>query len=207
MIGQNVASKSTPAVNVVFPNGGESLNGNSTTFRWEASDADGDSLTYVIQFSKDGGSTWRTLDLDWPEKTYEVTLDQLGETLTGRIRIMASDGFNVSTDDSDGTFITPNNAPSAFITTPSEGATYVGVEPIFFRATARDVEDGSLTGTALSWSSNLDGFLGNGESFFKRASELKEGEHTITLTARDKAGATVSRSVKITILRFPPNPW
>lgn len=65
--------------------------------------------------------------------------------------------------------------------------------PVSFAGTASDAEDGSLTGTALVWTSSLDGAIGTGTSFSKN--DLSIGVHTITLTATDSDGANGMASV------------
>ena len=198
------ASPNTPTVEVVFPNGGEVLSGNQVTLEWNASDLDGGPLTYLVQFSRDGGTTWETLATDLPNQTYDIPLAFLGETTQGLLRVMVSDGFNTSTDESDGTFITPNNPPDARILSPVDNTIFIGVQPIFFNARAFDREDGKLAGSSLMWTSSQDGFLGVGETFNLDATALSEGEHIIILTVTDAGGLTHVASVKISVFRLPP---
>lgn len=209
LLASTSASANPPTVQVVFPNGGESLAGNRATLEWIGNDPDGNSLTYLVEYSRDGGVTWETLVIDWPEQTYEIELESLAETREGLIRVMASDGFNAITDDSDGFFSTPNNAPIASIFSPIQGNLFIGVQQIFFEGVAIDSEDGQLSGTSLAWTSNLDGSLGNSENFNIEASKLSEGTHVITLTATDSGGLTDGASVVIDVFRlvsptYPP---
>lgn len=199
-IGQRVATKNAPTVKVSFPNGGEQLSDTAATVTWEANDADGDALTYLVEFSNDGGSTWKTLGLDVPDKSYEIDLTLLGKTPNALIRVTASDGFNTAMDESDGTFSTPNSSPAAFIDSPSDSDVFAGETPVIFSGTALDVEDGKLNGTSLSWTSNLNGFLGNGENLYlPDATQLKAGVHIITFIATDKDGVSARDSVKIIV--------
>ena len=64
------ASPNPPTVQVIFPNGGEGLTENQVTLQWNGDDPDGDTLSYVVQYSKDNGATWETLAVDWPNETY-----------------------------------------------------------------------------------------------------------------------------------------
>ena len=164
MIGDPLpVSPNAPAVTVVFPNGGESLSGDSTTIVWTANDPDPlDSLFFSVLFSPDGGTTWNTLITDYSETSLEIPLNALGETSTGLIRVQASDGFNTADDVSDGTFISPNNPPVVQIVSPVTGDFFVSVQPITFESTSSDTEDGSLQGSQLMWYSDKDGFIGQG---------------------------------------------
>jgi len=57
-LAQVSAGSRSPLVTVQSPNGGETLSGDSVTVRWAASDADGDSLAFSVEFSPDDGATW-----------------------------------------------------------------------------------------------------------------------------------------------------
>ncbi|MBT3958556.1 MAG: hypothetical protein HN645_01025 [Gemmatimonadales bacterium] len=65
-----------------------------------------------------------------------------------------------------------------------------------------DPEDGSLTGSALTWSSDIDGALGSGASV--STTSLSGGMHVITLTATDSHGAQANATTQIGIR--PPAP-
>ena len=200
------ASPNAPTVQVIFPNGGEGVSGIQTTLQWTGSDPDGDSLTYLVQFSADGGNTWKTLIADWPSQSYDVELSFLKETTNGLIRVVASDGFNTARDDSDGPFSTPNNPPQVSIVSPANNAVFVGTQSISFDGEAIDQEDGQLTNTSLEWRSDKDGILGIGENFTIKAADLSVGEHIITLTATDGGGVTATAAIKITVVRIAPPP-
>ena len=88
-------------------------------------------------------------------------------------------------------------SPTATITSPIDGNTYTEGDTIDFSGTGEDAEDGTLTGTSLVWTSDIDGEIGTGTSFTK--SDLLLGAHTITLTATDSDGATGSDSLSITV--------
>ncbi|MFC1975952.1 cohesin domain-containing protein, partial [Chloroflexota bacterium] len=96
-------SNSPPQVNVLFPNGGESLTGQQA-ITWEASDADGDPLTYDLLYSPDNGQTWSPLAVGVKQSTYTLYADQLAPTHDALIRVMAHDGFHTAIDESDAPF-------------------------------------------------------------------------------------------------------
>ena len=113
-------------------------------------------------------------------------------------------GCSSSSEDCSVTDTCPNTAPSASITSPANNSMFDEFVPVSFAGTASDAEDGSLTGTALVWSSSLDGAIGTGTSFNK--SDLSIGVHTITLTATDSDGASGTASVQLTIVVVPNQP-
>ena len=96
---------------------------------------------------------------------------------------------------------TPNQAPSAAISSPADGATATFGSTVSFQGSGNDPEDGSLTGAALVWTSNISGQIGTGASFTR--SDLAVGTHTITLTATDSQGATGSATRTITVNPAP----
>ncbi len=203
-IGSIDASDNAPTVEITFPNGGENLSDETVLLAWDAEDLDGDDLSFVVQFSPDGGSTWTTFATQWTETTYPVALRDLAQTSTGLIRVIASDGFNTAQDVSDGTFITPNNAPVISILRPQNNQVFIGVQQVFCEARADDVEDGRLSGSQLRWTSDRDGFLGTGERINFPASDLSEGPHVFTCQATDNLGAVEVASITCTILRVAP---
>lgn len=95
-----------------------------------------------------------------------------------------------------------NQPPSAAITSPSNGASFVQGASVAFAGTGTDPEDGTLSGSALAWTSNMDGAIGTGVSFAK--TNLSVGVHTITLTVTDANGVTASAVRTVTITTAPP---
>jgi PKD repeat protein len=92
--------------------------------------------------------------------------------------------------------------PQAVITSPSPGSSFLSGQLVAFVGQASDVEDGALIGSALAWSSSIDGDLGTGEQIER--SDLTVGSHTIRLVATDSDAMTDTSTVAITI-RAPDN--
>lgn len=193
------ASAATPVVQLLSPNGGEQLSDPTVLVSWSASDADLDPLTFVLQFSADGGTTWRTLETNWPGTSVEVDRDSLAGTLDGRFRVQASDGLRTASDESDADFEVVDNAPLALVTRPAHGALFGDGEALTLEAIAYDPEDGLLEGAALQWSSSLDGPLGSGSPLSLPVESLEEGLHTVTLTAEDSEGNVAQAVVQIRV--------
>ncbi len=116
-----------------------------------------------------------------------------------------------------------NNNPAAVIVNPPETCpetntlckTFAPGEFINFQGTATDIEDGNLSGKSLEWHSQIDGLLGTGESLNIKTDNvdalgnkpMTNGEHIITLEAKDDWGASGIDSVIINIgTNTPPVP-
>jgi hypothetical protein len=198
VIAQRVASASAPVVQLLSPNGGEQLTGASDV-RWQASDPDGDALTFTIMYSTDAGESWTPVATDL--RGGSVTLPSMAG-LAGSdralLRVIASDGLRVTSDDSDAPFMVPNNPPLPYIVSPADGAELAEGATVLLTGGAQDVEDGALSADALAWQSSVDGDLGSGAEISTRSLSL--GEHTIVLSATDAVGTTAERSVDITIV-------
>jgi len=96
-------SNTPPEVKITFPNGGEILS-NQQTLSWEAFDADGDSPVYDVLYSADGGQSWLPLATRLTETFYILDLSKIPASRSALIRVIASDGFHSSVDESDYTF-------------------------------------------------------------------------------------------------------
>jgi hypothetical protein len=192
------ASTSAPRVTMIYPNSGELLTGSTATLRWSASDADGDQLTYVILYSSDSGSNWNTLVTDYPSTSFELDLSAIAGTDQGLIRVLASDGFFTSADQSDNTFKISKHAPQVTIA-PLEKNQFLKSENIVLQGRAFDNEDGPLGDEKLTWRSNLNGNLGQGGSLIISAASLSPGTHNITLTALDRDGQSSSATIVLTV--------
>jgi len=199
VLGSKSASPNSPTVTVQYPNGGEDLSGDEVTLEWSADDADGDSLSYTVKYSRNGGSTWKALATSWPRDSLTVDAGALGGTSDGLIRVQASDGFNTAEDQSDGTFGTSNVPPSASIFSPSDGAVIGQSGSIALDGDGTDTEDGSLSGSALEWRTASGDSLGIGETIDVSAANFSLGTHTIELVATDSVGAADTASVSIQV--------
>jgi hypothetical protein len=196
-------SPNPPTVQLLSPNGGESLPSEGMeTIEWEGSDPDGDLLQYTLQYSVDNGQHWIPLAIDPQATSVEVNLAEIAGSEEARIRIVASDGVNTAFDESDSTFSTARKPPRLVIVRPGEGDIYPSGEQIIFDSRAIDLEDGFLERSAYAWASNRDGALGQGRSIW--GVPLSRGRHEITLTVTDRDGLSASATISILILGEEP---
>jgi hypothetical protein len=191
-------SAHAPTVSMDSPTGGETLDGASATVRWSASDEDpGDTLTYRLDYSRDGGATWEGFSPNLHSPTAALDLSILPGTTQGKFRVTASDGVNTASDATDGVFIVPGKLPEITYMEPISGTTYIRRQTVTFQGSAYDVDDNVLRDDRLTWSSSLMGDLGTG-GLLQRV-DLVAGAHVITLTATDSQSNTVSASTVITV--------
>jgi parallel beta-helix repeat protein len=164
------------------------------------SDPDGDPLTFNIITPPTNGSLSSVLQLSptSAQVTYNPNANFYG---SDSFSFQVNDGALDSSPATVSISITPvNDAPIAAISSPANNSTFTQGQAITFQGSANDVEDGSLTGASLVWTSSIDGQIGTGESFTRN--DLSIGTHTITLVATDSQGAQGTDSV--TIIVNPP---
>ena len=101
-----------PKVRIIFPIGGETLTGNIIV-RWQASDVDGDNLTYFVLYRTDAGMSWQNVASDIKDTEIPVNMAALPGTTAGLFRIIATDGVNTGISDSNSTFNVPSSSVTA----------------------------------------------------------------------------------------------
>jgi hypothetical protein len=118
-------TRGAPQVRLLEPNGGESWRvGGEVTIRWEASDPEGDDLSYAVALSYDGGESWVPLEVDLRETEYTWRLSALNNGLDYLIRVTASDGVNTSSDVSDAAFTI---GPAVALPLPAWALAVIGI--------------------------------------------------------------------------------
>ena len=166
---------------------------------WTAGDGDGEELSYVVQFSRDGATGWRTLDPQVPGLTYDVDLARLPSTTSGRFRVIATDGLRSSMDEAGAAVRIPNHAPTAAIATPRDGAGTIAGATLTLDGTGADIDE-AVSGAQMRWRSTRDGDLGTGRSLSAR---LSVGAHIISLEVTDQQGARDADQVRVIVARAP----
>jgi hypothetical protein len=153
-------SANAPSVTVTSPNGGETWTADGTyTVTWTASDADGDPLAYNLLYTVDG-TNWLPLDTEVTDTQVDVDASYLTGSDNARIRVMASDGANTSSDESDGTFVVERKPPQVYVTSPEAGNLVVAPDaPILLEGSAYDLEDGVIDGASLERAHHAGGAL------------------------------------------------
>jgi len=205
-LGSRTASAAAPVVSsITSPTAGQLIS-SSLTISWNASDADGDTLTYIVQYSRDNGESWEVLAANTPNTS--LTLDAV-ELLPGsentaspgssRIRIIASDGFRTGILTSN-PFRVQNRPPTATITLPQSGTRFGAGETIRFRGVGFDPEDGHLDGSVQPFSWSINGTsIGSGPDVIV-TSGFAPGTYTAVLSIADSLNLTGFNSVTFTVV-------
>jgi hypothetical protein len=198
---QRSASAHAPAVQLLWPNGGETLQ-SPAVVRWEAADEDGDTLTFHLLYSPDAGANWQAIALDVLGRAYTLTAGADGAgwlpgSTQALMRVIASDGVLTGRDDSDRPFTVAGRAPIVAIQAPLTGSQHPVTRSLILDGVAEDSEEGLLHGASLTWRSDRDGLLGRGEELWLAPGRLSFGRHVITLSATDSDGMSTRASVEI----------
>jgi hypothetical protein len=183
-IAEIVASKSTPKVKVLSPRSRARVGGRAVTVRWRATDADGDALTVVVEYSADGGTTWQGIHSGPSAGRVRLPGRLFASSRRARLRVRAQDGFREGIATSPG-FVSRGAPPLVTIRSPAKGATVGAGTALALAGDAYDDRGSALTGKRLVW---YDGKrrLGSGERIV--TSGLAPGRHTIVLEGRDRLG-------------------
>jgi hypothetical protein len=105
VVAEREVTKNSPIISVTFPNGNEILNPKTpVTITWNASDADGDPLTYILEYSNNSGLTWTRITVDVRTLSYNWNISGLLPGRSYMVKVLATDGVNVGEDVSDNTF-------------------------------------------------------------------------------------------------------
>jgi len=198
-LAERVISASAPQVRITSPKPGDRWGAGEATITWEASDADGDQVAVAIEHGDPATGKWQPLFRGAGGGSHSVDLRAISGGQR-KLRLHATDGMRTTTVELDGLVSVENKAPIVTVLEHADELIEEGEaappEGYAFSASAFDIEDGRLTGSAIVWTSNRQGKLGEGESILIR--NLQSGEHTITVTGTDKLGAKGSDSFTLT---------
>ena len=138
--------------------------------------------------------TGRDFFASLPEGTQTITLratDVLGLTGEDSITVIVQEG---------------EGFPTARILSPSNFEPFPAGAVITFTGEGIDPEDGELTGSALTWSSDFDGVIGEGNTIDVVLSSQSNGDirfHTITLQVEDSDGNASTNNIGVFVGQIP----
>ena len=191
-------SAHAPEVALDQPAGGSLWNEQTTaTVAWHATDADGDDLRYLVQYSADGGSRWRTLASGLTATSLTVDVSALEASAEARVRIFATDGARTSGDTS-GLLVVEAGTPRLQVSAPSVVVDRQSVLGAIAGYT--NIDDPTVRPEAIQW--QKDGStVSVGPRTDLKGSDLAAGRHTLTAIAPDNAEGDIRRTLEV--LRAP----
>jgi len=195
-----------PAIAAPAPAGG-AWNAPPVEVRWSAVDPDGDPLAFMLLYSPDGGDRWAPIVVngDGDHIVFDPSNLPGAKPGQGRLRLLASDGFNTTeVDGAIESMFMGGNPPDVHILSPN-AASYPRGASVVLHASGWDLEDERMPDEALAWSSSINGGLGAGRLFTTRS--LSVGSHMITLFGTDTDNQISFKTIPVTITaRSIPTP-
>jgi len=202
--GQAVAalarSANAPQVRFVRPRGGRVGTGRFTAVSWRASDADGDPLETVLDYSIDGGRSWRPLWSGPDAGGVRLASGMLGASRRARFRLRVSDGFDETVVVSR-RFVAVGRRPAVSITSPMRGERLTSATRLYLSGEAWDDAPRRITGGRLAW---YDGRRRIARGPQASVAGLRPGRHVIRLVARDRLGRRGSARVVVRVAGARP---
>ena len=151
----------------------------------------------------------RALDESGVPGTWEIAIasvqaDQESSTDTAAAegaaywyRIKAVNAAGSSTYATTSAAITTKSRPVTSIDSPTSGSTIPTGSSITLEGSALDADDGSLTGSSLVWTSDVEGLIGEGNQV--NFSPVNDGTHTIKLKATDSDADFGEDTIALTV--------
>jgi hypothetical protein len=192
-------SRSAPRVRLTTP-ARETLRSRRVTVRWRANDSDGDSLSARLDYSPNGGRSWRPLFLGPNRGSVRIPAGLLGASNAGRLRVTVSDGFRDAVAVSR-LFRAVGAPPLAKVSSPLRGSQLMADAALVFAGQARDDLGRTLKGRRLCW------FAGHRRLGCARALTvlgLPPSTRQIRLEARDRIGRVTSVRVPVRVRAAVP---
>ncbi len=94
---QLTASDHAPVITITAPAPGSQFLSEEVVLEWSASDADGDELVFLIDYSADGGISWVNISAPWPSSPFSVFSSSIQPSQNALFRVTALDGFHSTT--------------------------------------------------------------------------------------------------------------
>jgi len=187
-----------PVVSIVSPGGNRIYRlGELVYIKWTARTPGEAKLRFNVTYSPDG-IRWLPIAAGISETHWKWRTSLSPGSKNGRIRVMASDGFNTANSVIEGLLV-DDKPPRVSILYPESEKKFLEFDYVPLEVLAFDLEKGMLDGELIQWFSNRSGYLGFGRRLRLLPGTLKPGKHTLKITATDKIHK-VSKTISIEIL-------
>jgi ligand-binding sensor domain-containing protein len=193
VIWSKAVSTSTPSVNVTAPTGGTYSEGSAIPITWSASETGNPPLNYMLDYSPDNGATWNPISGVITDTSYNWLPGFIPSTTQARVRVRASDDFNVGSAVSNPFAITAR-PPLAVIKSPKDGATFAEGQTI--RLVGGSFTPNGLESGTFQWSHNGNP-IGSSKIMTRTLNHI--GSQVFSLEV-DSNGLTATEAVTVNVL-------
>lgn len=203
--GTIVATRSRPThpprVRILAPTGRATVGRRATVLvRWTATNPENLKLKASVDYSPDGGRSWRTIFIGGNRGRASLPSFYFVRSTRARVRVRINDGFNESVAAS-ATFTAVGTPPFVTIAAPARRTRIAGDARLALNGSAVDQMLRTLGGRSLRW---YDGPFLIGTGTMPIAPPLPPGGGRIRLVAADASGsASASVSITVTPVSLP----
>lgn len=88
-------SSQAPSLKILKPSAGDKWNG-SNTITWSGSDPKGNPLSYVVQYSADGGNSWVPMEVDLQQPSFTFDTAEIQAGTKTYFRVLATSGVTTA---------------------------------------------------------------------------------------------------------------
>jgi hypothetical protein len=199
-VGSRTRPRRRPRIRVLSPRQGEEVGGRrAVAVNWATTGTRRSNGTASVDFSSDGGRTWRSVYIGPDRGRARIPGSYLAAAHRARFRVRVNDGFDEAVRTSD--LFTSRAAPPVvtFAKTPK---TLPGDATLQLTGEAFEAGPKALGGKRLRW---FDGSVALGTGSTIMAGPLPPGKNHIRLVAHGGGGSTATASavVKVTPVRLP----
>ncbi len=195
LVDQLLISDHAPSVLLLSPSGSVNWGEQPQMVNWSASDADGDDLTFYLQYSPDNGVSWFQAGGPFTGTSATVYPANWAAGDQGILRIIASDGINTSMDTCEAVITVSDKPPRVFISKPAAEYWVLPGEKVYLFGSALDLEEPDLPEEYFVWVEG-DEVLDVGYDF---VGVLDPGVHHIRLYVTDSDDNTGWEDVPVTV--------
>ena len=190
-----------PRASLSAPKGGIRVRTAQRTLpvRFAVSDADGDALETTLEYSADGGKTYRGVASGLTGSSYSLPTGVLTRASKARLRLRVSDGWNQTAAVSRA-FRVDGPPPAVAILTPPSGTRIAADQVLNLEGVAYDDRSRLIGSKSLRW---FDGRRSLGRGSTLVVDGLRPGKHTLRLVAR-AGGRTGSTTARVTVSAVTP---
>lgn len=186
-----------PTVRVTSPTR-DTTSGGKIRVEWTSSGGEG--LWYLVRFSNDGGSTWRTIAPRLRKPYLDVRADLLSRGEKCLFQVLATSGIRTGYGVSQ-PFPLESRPRLLLLTASTQADTVEPGQGVPLEAEAFSPDSGSAAGHEIVWHSNLDGMLGRGRRL--TFCSLTEGSHVVSATVANGCGGSATATTRLTVRPRP----